>query len=115
MNKPRKSKGRSTASAGWDLDPPARNHRAILRVVLLALVALSEAPNVGAIPAFTRQYDVPCHFCHDGYPHLFGYDIYLANTGSEVDNIGEHHDGVEVGGFIDDETHWSVSVVDARG
>ncbi len=235
MNRPKKSKGRSPASAGEAVNLPGRNHRVtVLRVVLLTLVAWSAAPPVGAIPAFTRQYDVPCHFCHDGYPrlspigqrfrdrgfrledetntvnewlksvpvslragvneafvedgdattegfidvisagsigsrvaywfdynwavdgdgfrrvgtdnawlrvdvlpedlyvrggrmeldlpfsqtrtpNLFGYDIYLANTGFEVDNIGEHHDGVEVGGFIDDETHWSVSVVDARG
>ena len=58
------------------------------------------------------EFDLP--FSQARTPNLFGYDIYLANTGFEVDNIGEHHDGAEVGGFVDDETHWSVSVVDAR-
>ena len=38
------------------------------------------------------ELDLP--FSQARTPNLFGYDIYLANTGFEVDNIGEHHDGV---------------------
>jgi hypothetical protein len=57
------------------------------------------------------ELDLP--FSQARTPNLFGYDIYFANTGFEVDNIGERHDGAEVGGFVDDETHWSVSVVQA--
>ena len=233
MYRQRKLLGRSQASAGRNVGLPARPEGAVVGILLLVLVAWSAASPVWAIPAFARQYDVPCHFCHDGYPrlspigqrfrdrgfrledetntvnewlkavpvslragvnqtfvedgdattggfidvvssgsigsrvaywvdyiwavdgdgfrsvgadnawlrvdilpedlyvrggrielalpfsqartpNLFGYDIYFANTGFEVDNIGEHHDGAEFGGFVDNETHWSVGVVDAR-
>lgn len=57
------------------------------------------------------ELDLP--FTQTRTPQLFRYEIYFANTGFETDNIGVHHDGVEVGGFLDDVTRWSVSVVDA--
>lgn len=38
------------------------------------LVASASAPllpsHAEAIPAFARRYELPCHFCHDGYPKL---------------------------------------------
>jgi hypothetical protein len=38
-------------------------------VVVLGLVALS-AGGAEAIPEFARRYQLPCHFCHEGYPKL---------------------------------------------
>ena len=40
--------------------------------VLLPLLAMSwVVPEpVEAIPAFARRYELPCHFCHEGYPQL---------------------------------------------
>jgi len=38
-------------------------------VVSLGLTALA-AGTAEAIPEFARRYDLPCHFCHDGYPKL---------------------------------------------
>lgn len=207
------------------------NH--LIRLLLLVVAAMVVAERADAIPAFSRRYELPCHFCHDGYPklsvlgeqfkergyrlsdditevadwlrsvpvsfrstfrqrfeeegdaetrglfrlmsagnlgtrlsywiddnyvidsddsrrvgldnafvrvellpdelyarggrmeldlpfsqtrtpQLFRYEIYFANTGFETDNIGVHHDGVEVGGFLDDVTRWSVALVDAN-
>lgn len=37
----------------------------------LALASVVAPPPVAeAIPAFARRYDLPCHFCHDGFPKL---------------------------------------------
>jgi hypothetical protein len=58
------------------------------------------------------ELDLP--FTQTRSPQLFRYEIYFANTGFETDNIGVHHDGVEVGGFVDDATRWSIAVVDAN-
>jgi hypothetical protein len=58
------------------------------------------------------ELDLP--FSQARTPNLFAYEIYFANTGFETDNIGQNHDGGEVGGFIDDENHWSVAIVDAQ-
>lgn len=58
------------------------------------------------------ELDLP--FSQTRTPQLFRYEIYFANTGFETDNIGVHHDGVEVGGFLDDVTRWSVALVDAN-
>ncbi len=58
------------------------------------------------------ELDLP--FTQTRTPQLFRYEIYFANTGFETDNIGVHHDGVELGGFIDDTTRWSLSVVDGN-
>lgn len=58
------------------------------------------------------ELDLP--FTQTRSPQLFRYEIYFANTGFETDSIGVHHDGVEVGGFLDDATRWSVSVVDGN-
>ncbi len=56
------------------------------------------------------ELDLP--FTQTRTPQLFRYEIYFANTGFESDNIGVHQDGVEVGGFLDDTTRWSIAVVD---
>ncbi len=58
------------------------------------------------------ELDLP--FTQTRTPQLLRYEIYSANTGFETDNIGVHHDGLELGGFIDDATRWSISVVDAN-
>src|SRR6185295_7442101 len=46
--------------------------------------------------------------------HLFFYDIYFANTGAESDRIGDHQGGVEVGGYLPQDVHWSAAVVAGR-
>lgn len=58
------------------------------------------------------ELDLP--FTQTRTPQLFRYEIYFANTGFETDNIGVHHDGIEVGGFLDASTRWSISVVDGN-
>jgi hypothetical protein len=55
------------------------------------------------------ELDLP--FTQTRTPHLFSYDIYFANTGSESDAIGFFQDGVEVGGALPHEVHWSAAVV----
>ena len=47
-------------------------------------------------------------------PHLFGYEIYFANTGAETDGIAAHHEGVELGGDAGEHGHWSAALVGAR-
>ncbi len=56
------------------------------------------------------ELDLP--FSQTRTPQLFRYEIYFANTGFETDSIGVHQDGVEIGGFLDDTTRWSIAVVD---
>ena len=56
------------------------------------------------------ELDLP--FTQTRTPQLFRYEIYFANTGFETDSIGVHQDGVEIGGFLDDTTRWSIAVVD---
>lgn len=58
------------------------------------------------------ELDLP--FSQARTPHPFAYDIYFENTGFESDNIGQHQDGAEVGGFFDRETRWSVALVKGR-
>jgi hypothetical protein len=53
--------------------------------------------------------DLP--FTQTRTPQLFAYEIYFANPGYETDNIGTHQDGVEAGGFLDDDTRWSLALV----
>lgn len=58
------------------------------------------------------ELDLP--FTQARSPQLFAYDVYFAGTGFETDSLGVHHDGLEVGGFLDDDTRWSLSVVNGR-
>src|SRR5262249_22733493 len=46
--------------------------------------------------------------------HLFPYEIYFANTGFERDAIGDYQDGVELGGQLPRDVHWSAAVVAGR-
>jgi hypothetical protein len=59
------------------------------------------------------EMDLP--FTQARTPHLFPYDVYFANTGSERDTIGDFQDGVEVGGYVpQQDLHWSVAVVNGH-
>ena len=58
------------------------------------------------------ELDLP--FTQRRTPQLFAYEIYFANPGFETDSIGVHQDGVELGGFLEDATRWSVAVVGGR-
>ena len=58
------------------------------------------------------ELDIP--FTQARTPHLFGYDAYFANTGVETDNIGVYQDGLELGGDLPGDAHWSVAVVKGR-
>jgi hypothetical protein len=55
------------------------------------------------------ELDIP--FTQVRTPHLFGYDIYFANTGRESDSIASHQDGVEVGGDLGSGSRWSAALV----
>lgn len=55
------------------------------------------------------ELDIP--FTQARTPQLFSYDIYYANTGSEIDNLAAFRYGMEVGGSLKDDTyHWSVAL-----
>jgi len=58
------------------------------------------------------EMDIP--FTQARTPHLFGYDIYNANTGVETDSIGVYQDGLELGGDLPGDAHWSVALVRGR-
>jgi hypothetical protein len=58
------------------------------------------------------EMDIP--FTQARTPHLFGYDIYFANTGLETDSIGNYQDGLELGGDLPGDAHWSAAVVKGR-
>jgi hypothetical protein len=55
------------------------------------------------------ELDIP--FTQVRTPHLFGYDIYFANTGRESDSIATHQDGVELGGELGQTSRWSAALV----
>jgi hypothetical protein len=55
------------------------------------------------------ELDLP--FTQARTPHLFSYEVYFANTGTESDSIAQHKDGVEIGGSTAGDTHWSVALV----
>ncbi|HEX6737210.1 MAG TPA: hypothetical protein VF310_02950 [Vicinamibacteria bacterium] len=58
------------------------------------------------------ELDLP--FTQTRTPHLFPYEIYFANAGFETDNIADYHHGVEVGGDLPGDAHWSAAVVAGR-
>jgi hypothetical protein len=86
-----------------DSDGFGRNgvDNAFLRVELL--------PDELYLRAGRIEMDLP--FTQTRTPQLFAYEIYFANPGFETDNIGTHQDGVEAGGFLDDDTRWSLALV----
>ncbi len=75
-----------------------------------AFVRVEILPDELYIRGGRLELDLP--FTQTRTPQLFRYQIYFANTGFETDNIGVHQDGVELGGFLDDTTRWSIAVVD---
>ena len=58
------------------------------------------------------ELDIP--FTQARTSHLFGYDIYFANTGLESDGIGSYQEGLELGGDLPGDAHWSAAVVKGR-
>jgi hypothetical protein len=58
------------------------------------------------------ELDLP--FTQTRTPHLFSYDIYFANSGFETANIGDHEDGLEVGGDLPDDFRWSAAIVEGH-
>jgi hypothetical protein len=58
------------------------------------------------------EMDIP--FTQARTSHLFGYDIYDTNTGIETDSIGIYQDGLELGGDLPGDAHWSAAVVKGR-
>lgn len=55
------------------------------------------------------EMDVP--FTQIRTPNLLSYEIYVANTGFETDTIADYQDGLEIGGDLPGEVHWSAAVV----
>ena len=68
----------------------------------------------GALYARGGRLELDLPFTQARTPHLIPYEIYTANTGFETDNIGEYQDGVEVGGSLPQDVHWSAAVVKGR-
>lgn len=60
------------------------------------------------------RFELDLPFTQARTPHLFSYDIYTANAGLESDNIGIYQHGVEVGGSLGGDGHWSAAVVHGR-
>jgi hypothetical protein len=54
-------------------------------LVVLGFVFLARAP-AEAIPAFARRYQLPCHFCHDGYPKLSVLGEQFKERGYRLEN-----------------------------
>lgn len=65
----------------------------------------------GELYARGGRFELDLPFTQARSPHLFAYSVYFANTGFETDVIGGHQDGIELGGFVDERTRWSIAVV----
>ncbi len=57
------------------------------------------------------RFELEIPFTQTRTPHLFSYDIYFANTGSESDSFASHQDGIEVGGDLGGSGRWSAALV----
>lgn len=68
----------------------------------------------GKLYARAGRIELDLPFTQTRTPHLFSYDILFANTGFETDNIGDHQDGLEVGGDLPNDFRWSAAVVKGR-
>jgi hypothetical protein len=68
----------------------------------------------GKLYAKGGRFELDLPFTHARRPHVFSYDIYFANTGFEHDTIGAYQHGVEVGGQLPRDVHWSVAAVAGR-
>jgi hypothetical protein len=60
------------------------------------------------------RFELDLPFTQARTPNLFSYDIYSVNAGSEADSIAFYQHGVEVGGLVGNDFHWSAAVVDGR-
>jgi hypothetical protein len=68
----------------------------------------------GKLYARAGRIEMDLPFTQTRTPHLFSYDIYFANTGFEADNIGDHQDGVEIGGDLPSDFRWSAALVEGH-
>jgi hypothetical protein len=73
-----------------------------------------EVVPAGKLYAKGGRFELDLPFTHARRPHVFSYDIYFANTGSEHDTIGAYQEGVEVGGQLPRDVRWSAAVVAGR-
>jgi len=64
----------------------------------------------GRLYAKGGRFELDIPFTQTRTPHLFGYDIYFANTGSESDSVARHQEGVEVGGELGSGARWSAAL-----
>ena len=56
----------------------------LLLLVVTSTLVLPEVAD--AIPAFSRRYALPCHFCHDGYPKLSVLGEQFKDRGYRLDD-----------------------------
>lgn len=73
-----------------------------------------EVVSGGKLYARAGRIELDLPFTQARNSHLFGYDIYFANTGFETDSIGDHQDGLEVGGGLPRDVRWTAAVVKGR-
>jgi hypothetical protein len=60
------------------------------------------------------RFELDLPFTNVRSPHLFPYQIYSDNTGFETESLANHKDGVEIGGDLPQDIHWSASAVDGH-
>lgn len=60
------------------------------------------------------RFELDLPFTQARTPNLFSYDIYGVSAGSETDGIAIYQHGVEVGGQLPGDVHWSAAVVNGR-
>jgi hypothetical protein len=65
----------------------------------------------GRLYARAGRIELDLPFTQIRTPNLLSYDIYLASTGAETDTIAEDQDGVEIGGNLPADVHWSAALV----
>jgi hypothetical protein len=68
----------------------------------------------GKLYAKVGRIEMDLPFTQARTPHLFPYEIYGANTGFETDSIGVYQEGIELGGDLPKDVHWSAAVVKGR-
>lgn len=57
------------------------------------------------------RFELDLPFTQIRTPNLLSYDIYNTNTGAETDTIADYQDGLEIGGQLPAQVHWSAAVV----
>jgi hypothetical protein len=68
----------------------------------------------GKLYAKAGRFELDVPFTRARSPHLFPYEIYVANPGLEFDAIGLSQDGLEIGGGLPGDVRWSAAVVAGR-